>query len=638
MQAIRLSRTSSFAIFALALYLPLSAGADGGWQPLFDGQSLAGWQGKSGLWSVKDGAIVGSTKPDGLKHNTFLVTEREFENFVLRLKFKYDGTGNSGVQFRSGLIADRDPQHFAVRGYQADIGEGYYGSLYDEERRGMLQASRLDWVKRFLKLDGKAWNDYEVRAIGNQVTLTINGLVTARYTEKNDAIPRKGRIALQLHSGGPMEISFKDIAVEEIQPKKLLYVTHSAGFRHSSLPLSQEVLTKVGRDSGYFAVTATNEVDQITPAGLAQYDGVAFYTTGDLAAFPLSKENREHLIQWIKDGHAFIGFHSATDTYKDWEPFWEMIGGSFDGHPWHEEITIDVEDPSHPSVLHLDTHWVITDEIYQFKNYSRDRLHIILSMNAKSEKGKGKRADKDNAIAWCREFGKGKVFYTSLGHREDVWTNPDYQKHVEGGVLYALGVPGYEADETPGLPKPAAEFVPLFTDSLDGWTIHTRKGAQWTLKDGVLSGRNEQGHIFSPKEYQNFHLKAEIRVGENSNSGMYFRTQLAADPKDQPDWPNGMEAQVNSSHGDPVRTGSLYGLVKVFEQLIPAGEWGTQEVIAVGEYIVIKVNGRVTVRGRFPFDHRRHFPKGRFAFQQHHNGSEVDYRNVVVRELPARAD
>ena len=309
-----------------------------------------------------------------------------------------------------------------------------------------------------------------------------------------------------------------------------------------------------------------------------------------------------------------------------------MIGGSFDGHPWHEDVTIDVEDPSHPSALHLDTQWTIKDEIYQFRNYNRDRIHVILSMNPKSVKGKGKRKDGDYAVAWCRAFGKGKVFYTSLGHRDDVWNNPVYQKHIEGGVLYALGIPGYEADERPGLKKGSVEFTSLLDGkTLSGWkAIHD---AEWAVKDGVLTGRGKQGHLFSPKRYKNFHYKAEIKVGNNSNSGMYFRAQIAKDPKRQPRWPDGMEAQVNSNHGDPVRTGSLYSYVKVFEQLIPTGEWGTQEIIAMDNFIVLKVNGRVTVRGRFGYS-KKHFEEGHFAFQQHHPGSEVDIRNVVVRELP----
>ena len=622
-----------FSFLAVVLVSLFSVSARAAEVSLFDGKTLDGWKGKADLWSVKDGAIVGSTAPKGIRGNTFLVSEKSYTNYILKLKFRFNGKGNSGIQFRSKQVGK--PEDYVISGYQADIGKGYHGSLYDEKRRGMLHAAKNDWAKlfkRFLHLDGKRWNSYEIRAIGNDITLSLNGLVTTRYTEKDAKIDRSGLIALQLHGGGPMEISFKDIRIEEIQPKKILFVTHSAGFRHGSIPTAHKVLTQVGLDSGYFEVTATNDTDQINPEGLKKYDGVAFYTTGDKKQFRLSEANRDYFIKWVKEGHAFAGFHSATDTYKDWEPYWDMIGGSFDGHPWHEDVTLDVEDPSHPSALHLDTQWTIKDEIYQMKNYNRDRIHVILSMNPKSVKGKGKRKDGDYAVAWCRAFGKGKVFYTSLGHRDDVWNNPVYQQHIEGGVLYALGIPGYEADERPGLKKGPVEFTSLLDGkTLSGWkAVHD---ANWEVKEGVLTGRGKQGHLFSPKRYKNFHYKAEIKVGTNSNSGMYFRAQLAKDPKRQPRWPDGMEAQVNSNHGDPVRTGSLYMYKKVFEQLIPTGEWGTQEVIAVDNYIVIKVNGRVTVRGRFGYD-KKHFEEGHFAFQQHHPGSEVDIRNVMVRELP----
>src|SRR5688500_7606139 len=133
------------APFILALVLsfsprvaPAQAG-DEGFVPLFDGKTLAGWKGRSELWSVKDGAIVGSTKPDGLKFNTFLLHEKPFEDFILKFDFQLLG-GNSGLQFRSSQI--KNPEEYVIAGYQADIGGGYFGSLYDEERRGMLAAAR----------------------------------------------------------------------------------------------------------------------------------------------------------------------------------------------------------------------------------------------------------------------------------------------------------------------------------------------------------------------------------------------------------------------------------------------------------------------------------------------------------------
>jgi hypothetical protein len=154
------------------------------------------------------------------------------------------------------------------------------------------------------------------------------------------------------------------------------------------------------------------------------------------------------------------------------------------------------------------------------------------------------------------------------------------------------------------------------------------RDGKWTFKDGVLHGEGGVSHIFSPRgDYENFVYSAEIRIKNSGNSGQYFRTAFGNG------FPNGYEAQVNSTHADPVRTGSLYGFAKVTERLVPPDTWFTQEITAVGNHIIIKVNGKTTVDY---VDEKRSHAKGHFAFQQHNLGSEVWIRNVRVRELPAR--
>ncbi len=639
MTAVTRSVRSLFLFLAFAFIAAPAARGESEFKAIFDGKTLDGWAGLDGLWSVKDGAIVGSTKPSGRKGNTFLVYEKALTDFVLRIEFKLLA-GNSGVQFRSSRVGN--PADYVISGYQADIGENYFGCLYDEKRRGMLQETDRAWLAPFLKKG--EWNSYEIRAQGNKITLEINGLQTVEYIEKDDSMARTGLIALQLHGGGPMEVHFRNIQLQEIAKPKLLYVTTAAGYAHRSRPHSREVLKKLGIDSGLFEATTTDTTDLISPQGLKDFDAVMFYTTGDLAQFPLSKENREYLIQWVKDGHGFIGVHSATDTYKDWQPFWEMIGGSFQAHPWNANdpaITIDVEDPSHPAALDVPYGWKIQDEIYEFKNYARSRLHIILSMNPESAAGKGSRPDRDFPIAWCREFGKGKVFYTSLGHRSDVWDNPIYQRHLTGGIGWALGAPGYEGDATPGLAKPSNQFVALFDgSSLSGWTpneYERKDTARWVISDeGVVVGlptdaKNGHGHLFSPRQYENFHYKADIKIIDGGNSGMYFRASKGKR------WPDGFEAQINSTHGDPVRSGSLYHIHKVFEQMAKPNEWFTQEVIAYGGHIVIRVNGKLATKVKTPVAGQEglDYRKGHFAFQFHDPKCHVELRNVMVRELPS---
>jgi hypothetical protein len=156
-----------------------------------------------------------------------------------------------------------------------------------------------------------------------------------------------------------------------------------------------------------------------------------------------------------------------------------------------------------------------------------------------------------------------------------------------------------------------------------------RRDGRWTFENGVLHGEGGVSHIFSPRgDYADFSYSAEIRISDKGNSGQYFRTAFGNG------FPNGYEAQINSSHADPKRTGTLYGFADVTEMLVPPNTWFTQEVTAVGNRITIKVNGKTTVEH---VDAKNTFTKGHFAFQQHNLGSEVWIRNVRVKELPPSA-
>ena len=219
---------------------------------------------------------------------------------------------------------------------------------------------------------------------------------------------------------------------------RVLYVTHSVGFKHDVVPESEKVLTDLGRRHG-FAVTIERDASRITAETLRPYGAVMFYTTGEL---PWSDEQKADFMTWLKSGRGFVGVHSATDTFYEWPEYGRMIGGYFDEHPWHEEVTLKVEDRTFPATRHLGPTWTVTDEIYQFRNYSRANTHVLLSLDTRSvdltKKGV-KRTDGDFAIAWHHPWGQGRVFYTALGHRPEVWQSDAYQKHLVGGLQWALG-------------------------------------------------------------------------------------------------------------------------------------------------------------------------------------------------------
>lgn len=181
--------------------------SEDGFVSLFNGKDLDGWEGDKDLWKVEDTAIVGDSA--GIKHNQFLCTKKAYEDFELRLDFKlHKGIGNSGVQFRTKRLPDTTE----VSGYQADVGEKYWGCLYDESRRNKVLVQAPEELEKHLKKDD--WNTYVIRAEGDRITLTLNGFRTVDYREEDNDIPRTGIIALQVHSGPPLRVEFKNIRIK----------------------------------------------------------------------------------------------------------------------------------------------------------------------------------------------------------------------------------------------------------------------------------------------------------------------------------------------------------------------------------------------------------------------------------------
>jgi hypothetical protein len=184
---------------------------------LFDGNSLNGWQGDTKFWRVADGTITAGSLDTKFPHNDFLVTAKSYQNFDLRAKLKLVGTEgfvNSGIQFRSIRV----PNNFEMSGYQADAGEGYWGSLYDETRRDVTLVKPIDPGAMNAAFHNEDWNDYRIRADGPHIQLWLNGVKTVDYTEKQTDIPQDGYIGLQIHGNGKTIVAFKDISIEELPP------------------------------------------------------------------------------------------------------------------------------------------------------------------------------------------------------------------------------------------------------------------------------------------------------------------------------------------------------------------------------------------------------------------------------------
>ena len=181
---------------------------------LFDGKTFAGWDGDTKkTWRIEDGCIVGGSLETTVPRNEFLCTTKTFGDFELKVKFKLLGDrkgANAGVQFRTKRI----PKHHEVSGYQADVGQGYWGALYDESRRNkVLAAPDAKLLEKLVKHDD--WNEYVIRAEGPRIQLFLNGTKTVDFTEKDDKIERTGIIGLQIHGGAKAKVMYKDITISE---------------------------------------------------------------------------------------------------------------------------------------------------------------------------------------------------------------------------------------------------------------------------------------------------------------------------------------------------------------------------------------------------------------------------------------
>jgi hypothetical protein len=188
-------------------------------KPLFDGKTFAGWEGDTkNTWRIEDGAIVGGSLETTVPRNEFLCTTATYGDFELKVKFKLLGDrkqANAGVQFRTKRI----PDHHEVIGYQADVGQGYWGALYDESRRKRILAKPdEEVVAKAVKYDD--WNEYTIRCEGPRIRLWLNGTLTVDYTEGDDKIERTGIIGLQIHGGAKAQVFYKDIRIEELPAAK----------------------------------------------------------------------------------------------------------------------------------------------------------------------------------------------------------------------------------------------------------------------------------------------------------------------------------------------------------------------------------------------------------------------------------
>ena len=249
-------------------------------------------------------------------------------------------------------------------------------------------------------------------------------------------------------------------------PKRLLLVTTTLGYRHSSIEMAERVIAQLGAANGSFTVelaavtpppqpgadaSAAQQVrhaaeraaytdrvravlaEKMSAAALQRYDAVVFANT--VGELPLP--DPEALVAWVRNGGAFVGVHSASDTLHGFRPYIDMLGGEFHHH--REQVRIEAVNlaPGHRATRHLGPRWNLgglLEEIYLLQNHRREAVQPLLALDRHPHGGE----PGYHGLAWCKPFGRGRVFYTALGHNETVWQLPAYQQHLAGGIAWAL--------------------------------------------------------------------------------------------------------------------------------------------------------------------------------------------------------
>lgn len=473
------------------------------------------------------------------------------------------------------------------------------------------------------------------------------------------------------------------------QARKLLVFTLCKGFRHSSIPLAAKTFELMGKKTGAFEVVVSDDPAMFAAEKLKEFDAIMMdNNTGALFADETLKKN---LLDFVKNGKGLAGIHASCDTGA-WKfpEFSEMIGGIFAGHPFRK-ITVKNEDPSSPvNSAFGGKDFDISDEIYTFKEpYSRDRLHILLSIDAsKTDVSKGSRADKDYALSWIQECGKGRVFYCAFGHDDAIFWNPQILQHYLDGIQYALGdlkaaatpsgkktsalsadVKGLGGDDkvaaAPAMPTyKVGEWSDLFNGKdFTGWICRDYKkkanvspDGPWKIADGVLSSQKPSTDIWTAGRFGDFELELEFKhevdapgaKPNSGNSGVFLRT----DKLDS--WLHtGFEIQVIKSYDAKTPgkhdCGALYDcLAPSKNTLTKVGEWQKYHITFKGNLLTIELNGTKILEAnlddwkeahknpdgspnKFNIAYKDMAKDGHIGLQFH--GDPISYRNIKIKPL-----
>ncbi|GAA3844349.1 ThuA domain-containing protein [Streptomyces sp. NPDC003631] len=410
--------------------------------------------------------------------------------------------------------------------------------------------------------------------------------------------------------------------------KRVLVFSKTAGFRHDSIPDGVAAVRQLGGTGG-FAVDATEDAGAFTSKNLKRYDAVVFLsTTGDV----LDSVQQSAFEGYIRHGGAYVGIHAAADTEYDWEFYGGLAGAYFQSHPAIQQAKVDVEDRAHPATSELAPTWERTDEWYNYRSNPRERAHVLASLDESSYTGGTMNGD--HPIAWCQNYQGGRAFYTGGGHTKESYTDPAFLAHLRGGIAWAIG--DAQADC-----RPENGYRPLFdgtAESLSGWK-QAGPGSFTLDDDGSLTSSGGLGMLwYAASPFSRYSLKLDWKTAGDDNSGVFVGFPPSDDPWSAVD--NGYEVQIDATDVPEKTTGSVYGfrsadLKKRDRALNPPGEWNTYEIRVEGEHLRVWLNG-VKINDFTNTDPARSLRDGHVGIQNHGSGDEVSFRDIRIKELPAK--
>jgi type 1 glutamine amidotransferase len=460
------------------------------------------------------------------------------------------------------------------------------------------------------------------------------------------------------------------------RPRRLLIYDFTPSLIHDEgVVWATGALELMAEKTGAFTTTISLDAGDFTPERLREFDAVVMNNTMlDVFGPPEVEETRMRaLLDFVRGGKGLVGIHSASVWARDPAnqtdaDFRQLIGGRFSDHPWESEpASIRIEDPSHP----LNAAWggkaalplPFRDELFQFAApYSRKKVRVLFSLDLSETADKGQRPDKDYPLAWVQSFGKGRSFYTALGHNKDAFRNAMFLRLLQDGVQFALG--DLPADTRP-VPQPKTDYEKGFISIFNGKDLTGWRGdaKYWSVQDGCITGITPQGGapennflIWTGGAPADFEIKLSYKL-EGGNSGIYFHSKERA-PGSKAEALVGPQADFSADHawtgvvmeylgrgvlaergrkviytdkGERRDAGST-GDPKELLKAVRDNDWNDYHVIVRGNLILLRINDVVMSEVR---DHDpRRAVAGLLALQVHTGPSmKVQFKKIRLRQF-----